>query len=114
MTEMTHMLEKQWKLTSGGSSGLGVEFRDQVVRRLRNNGAEDAGDVTCHEGDSQLLVLAALRLGLGDHILIQSFHGVLEAGKLHHGVGYLAAPQRLQTLVEPAKLRHSGSLTTAS
>uniref|UniRef100_M3Y4J0 Uncharacterized protein n=1 Tax=Mustela putorius furo TaxID=9669 RepID=M3Y4J0_MUSPF len=47
-----------------------------------------------------LLSLGALALGLGDHILVESLHRALEAGKLHHGVGDLLQPQRRHALVE--------------
>jgi hypothetical protein len=81
---------------------LRVELADQVVCGLTHDGAEDPGDVAGNEGNTQLLLLGALRLGLGDHVLVQGLHRVFEACKLHHGVGDLATPEGLDALVEPA------------
>lgn len=58
-------------------------------------------DVTGHEGDHQLLSLAALAAGLGHHVLVEHLHSALEAGELHHGVGDLPHPQGHHTLIEP-------------
>lgn len=57
-------------------------------------------NVTCHEGDHQLLRFGALTAGLGNSILIEQLHCALEAGKLHHCVGDLPHPQGHHTLIE--------------
>lgn len=91
------------ELTPHGCSGLGVEFADHVVSRLADNCAKDSSNVAGNKGNPKLLVLGALRFGLGYNILVESLHGVLKACKLHHGVGDLATPQRLQPFVQPVK-----------
>ena len=64
-------------LTGGHALG-GIHLGDQVVGRVGHDGAEDARDVARGKRHAQLLRLAALRLGLGHHILVQRLHHVLK------------------------------------
>ena len=50
---------------------VGVELGHEVVGRVRDDRAEDAGDVAGGEGDGELLLLGALGLGLGDDVLVE-------------------------------------------
>merc|ERR1719189_1205680 len=86
-------------ISNAGSLSL-VHVADDGIGWVRHDGAEDSSDVAGSEGDHQLLRLAALRPGLGHHVLVDGLHGPLEAGELHHGVGDLSAPQGNQGLVE--------------
>lgn len=89
-------------MSSGGSCGVGrsapahladnrahcgalcgVELGHQVVCWVADNRAEDSGNVAGRKGHSELLCLCALRLGLGDHVLVQRLHCVLKAGCMH-------------------------------
>lgn len=62
-----------------GGTLVGVELGHQVVCRVGHHCAEHPCDVPGRERHAQLLVLGALRLGLGDHILVQRLNGVLKA-----------------------------------
>ena len=57
---------------------LGVELGHEVIRRVRDGGAEDSGNVAGGKADSELLGLGALVLGLGDSVLVQGNDGVLK------------------------------------
>ena len=83
----------------GGALGL-VHVGHDGVGGVGDHGAEHTGDVTGGEGDDQLLALGALGTGLGHHVGVQELDGLLEAGKLHHGVGDLSAPQGNERLIE--------------
>lgn len=76
----------------GGALG-GVELGHHVVCWVADHRAEDSSDVPGRKGHSQLLCLAALRLGLGHHILVQRHHRVLKAGCMHtaHLAQHIAA-----------------------
>lgn len=65
--------------TNGGSLA-GIELGHHVVCWMRHNSTEDTSNVTSSKGDTKLLVVSALLLGLGDNILVQRLDCVLEAG----------------------------------
>ena len=67
---------------------------------MRDNGAEDTGDVTSGKGDHELLATGALVSWLGNDVLVDGLDGLLEAGELHHGVRNLSHPEGLESLVE--------------
>merc|ERR1719452_79735 len=77
-------------VSNAGSLGL-VHVAHDGVGRVRDNGAEDTGDVSGGEGDNELLRLGALGSGLGHNVLVDGLHSPLKAGELHHGVGDLSA-----------------------
>jgi hypothetical protein len=67
---------------------------------VRDDGAEDTGDVTSGKGDHQLLATGALGSWLGNDVLVDGLDGLLEAGELHHGVRNLSHPEGLESLEE--------------
>ncbi len=67
---------------------------------MRDNGAEDAREVARGEGDARLRGLGVVGLGAGQ-ARVHHLDNRLERGKLHHGVGDLAAPERVDALVQP-------------
>merc|ERR1719234_1639940 len=83
----------------GGTLHL-VHVGDQGVCRMRDDGTEDASNVTSSKCYHQLFRLAALVPWLGHHIGVDRFYSSLEAGKLHHGVGNLTTPEGHEGLVE--------------
>merc|ERR1719317_768421 len=77
-----------------------VEVGHQGVGGVGHDGAEDTSNVASGEGDNQLFTLGAFSPWLGDNVVVESHHGLLKAGKLHHGVGDLPDPQGHQGLEE--------------
>lgn len=55
---------------TSSSTLLCIELGHQVVCWVTDNSAEDTGDVSSSETDSQLLGLAALLTGLGHNIFV--------------------------------------------
>ena len=70
---------------------------------MRDDGAEDSGDVPRGESDHELFGFGALVTWLGHDVGVQRLHSLLEAGELHHGVGDLAHPQRFEPAEEGAR-----------
>lgn len=99
MSALTRPTQLLGHVQGGGTLGL-VQLGHHCVRRMRDDGAEHAGNVTGGEGHHQLLTLGAIGTWLGHHILVQQLQRPLEAGELHHGVWDLAHPQWHQALVE--------------
>ena len=64
---------------SDGGGLVGVELGHQIVRWVGHHRTEDTCNVARGEGDAQLLILAALCLGLGDHVLVKRLNCVLKA-----------------------------------
>ena len=62
-----------------GGALVGVQLGDQIVRGVGDHSAEHASDVSGHERDTQLFCLAALRLWLRHHVLVQRLDCVLKA-----------------------------------
>jgi hypothetical protein len=92
-------------LDDSADASLGglVELGHEGVCGVRDDGAENTGDVTGGEGDSELSGLAVGVLGVGEHVGVEGLDGALEGGELHHGVGNLTTPERTDTLVEAAE-----------
>ena len=65
----------------------------------KERGVKTITNVTSGEGNNQLLGFSTFWSWFGNHKFIQSFHGPLKAGKLHHGVGDLSSPERHQSFV---------------
>jgi len=82
------------------SSGI-VQLGHDGISRVGYDGTENTSDVTSCECDHQLFGLVALSAGFGHDKLVEGLHSALKAGKLHHGVRDLSAPQRHQALVKP-------------
>merc|ERR1719234_3007996 len=80
-----------------------VHVGHQGVCRVRDNGTEDASNISSSKCDHQLLRLAALVSWLGHHIGVNRLNSSLEASKLHHGVGNLTTPEGHEGLVEPLR-----------
>ncbi|SPQ18623.1 ddd244d6-febd-4300-8f52-46a01bd2d091 [Thermothielavioides terrestris] len=78
-----------------------VQLADHDVGRVRHDGAQDAGQVAADEGHARLRGFAVVVLAAGEPVVDHLDDG-LERGELHHGVGDLAAPQRVEALVQPA------------
>ena len=85
-------------LASGAT--LLVHDGDHRVSGVRDDSAEDTGEVTGHEGDHELSGLGVGALGGGEDVLVEGLHGVLEGAELDHGVGDLTGPERLEASVE--------------
>lgn len=88
----------------GGAKGLtggagGVELADHDVGGVGDDSAQDAGEVASGEGDARLGRLAVVALAPGEAVVHHLDDG-LEGGELHHGVGDLAAPQRVDAFVQ--------------
>ena len=64
---------------------------------MRDDGAEDTGDVTSGEGDHQLLGFAAVGSGLWNNVGVDSLDSLFETGELHHCVRNLSHPEWLET-----------------
>ena len=87
-----------------------VELADHDIGGVRDNGAENTGGITTDEGDAGLGGLAVVVLVAGQ-TLVDGLDDGLERSKLHHGVGDLATPERVETLVEAAPTLVGGDLT---
>jgi len=85
-------------VTSGAATLHGVELGDHSVSRLGDQGAEDTGNVTRHEGDGELSTLGVFALGLGEDSSVEEFDSLFESDELHDGVGDLSSPEGSQTL----------------
>ena len=79
---------------------IGVQFADHHIGRMTDDGASNTRNVAPQERDPRLLksVIALLRLSQRGVDIVDSR---LEGRELHHGIGDLPAPKRLQALVQP-------------
>ena len=78
---------------------VGVELADHDIGRVRDDSAEDTGDVTTREGDAGLGALGVVLFRAWERG-VDHFDDGLEGSELHHGVGDLTAPERIDTFVE--------------
>ncbi len=62
-----------------GGALVGVELGHQVVCWVGHHRAEHSGNVSGDKRNAKLLVLGAICLGLGDHVLVQRLNCVLKA-----------------------------------
>lgn len=85
---------------SGTTSLSLVEDGDHGVSWMRNEGAENTGNVTRHESDHELFSLAVRGLWLGEDISVEFSDNLLESDELDNGVWNLSSPKWLETLVE--------------
>lgn len=88
-----------------------VQLGNYGVSGMRDDGAENTGNVTGGERDDELFTFAALISGLGHNMSVQELDGLFKTGKFHHGVGDLPHPQgdeRLEESVHPFFLHHLG------
>lgn len=76
-----------------------VEFRDHDVGRVRDDCAEDAGQVAGGESHPRLRGGRVVGL-LPWQALVHHLDDRLEGGELHHRVGDLAAPEGVDSFVE--------------
>ena len=67
---------------------------------MRNDGAEDTGDVTSGKSDHQLLGFAAVGSGLGNNVGVNGLDSLFEAGEFHHCVWNLSHPKWLEAFDE--------------
>lgn len=67
---------------------------------MRNDRAENAGDVAGGERHDQLLALRAVRPRFRHDVFVQQFDGTFKACKLHHCVRDLSHPERDEAFVE--------------
>jgi len=86
-------------LAGGRAWGL-VEHGHDAIGWVRDDGAEDTGNVTGGKCDNELLALAALCSWLGHDVSVEELDGLLKARELHHSVRDLAHPEWLDTLEE--------------
>ena len=78
---------------------------------MRDDSAEDTGEVTTNEGDTGLLTLGVVVLGTWESS-VDHLDDSLEGGEFHHGVWDLTSPERVDALVETVEwitLATSGS-----
>ena len=66
-----------------------AHLRDERVCRVRDDGADDTGEVTGGEGDTELSTLAVGVFGGGEDVAVEKGDDVLEEEELGHGVGDL-------------------------
>ena len=59
---------------------------DKLVSGVGDYGADDTGEVTGGEGDTELRRLAVCVLGLGEDVGVEELHDVLEEVEFSHGV----------------------------
>lgn len=71
---------------------------------MRDDGAEDTGEVAACEGDAGLGGLGVVGFFAGE-VAVDGFDDGFEGGELHHGVGDLAAPKGVEAFVEAADRR---------
>jgi len=86
-------------LASNLAEGLALvlslsELRDERVGRVRDDSADDTGEVTGSEGDAELSSLGVGLLGLGEDVGVEHLDDLLEEEELGHGVGDLTRPER--------------------
>merc|ERR1719420_67297 len=89
-------------ITNTGSLSL-VEIRHKSVSGVGDNSAEDTSNVTSCKGDNQLFTFGAFSSWFWNYIGINSLNGSLKAGKLHHCVRNLSAPQRNNRFVKATR-----------
>lgn len=91
-------------------SSIRIEFADHDIRRVGDDGAEDACEVATSKRYACLRSLAVVAL-LAWQAVIDHLDDGLKGGKLHHGVGNLATPKRVDALVQarPALLGGNGA-----
>jgi len=87
--------------TSGlvGSGSL-VEDGDHGISWMGDDGAENTGNITGHESDSELGTLTVAGLLSGEDVSVEHLHDLFEGDELHNGVWYLSAPKWGQSFVE--------------
>lgn len=81
---------RSWPISSSHTyrhTLLSIHLGDQVVGRVRDDGTQNTSNVAGTKGYTQLLPLAAFRLGLGHHILVQGLDSVLEGTCSSNQVG---------------------------
>lgn len=69
---------------------------DERVRRVRDDGTDDTGEVARRESDTELGGLAVRFLGRGEDVAVEHLDDVLEEEELRHRVWDLARPERNQ------------------
>ncbi|CRK33352.1 hypothetical protein BN1708_001040 [Verticillium longisporum] len=79
---------------------VGVQLADHDIGRVRDDGAEDTGQIATGKGDAGLGALAVVAL-LARQAVVDHLDNGLERCKLHHGVGDLTTPERVEALVQP-------------
>lgn len=84
----------------GTTSSSLVEDGDHGVSWMGDDGAENTGNVTRHEGDHELGALGVGALWLGEYLLVEGGDNLLESDELDNGVWNLSSPEWLKTLVE--------------
>lgn len=62
-----------------GAAASLVEDGDHGISRVGNKSAEDTSPITRDEGDHELEVLGVGVLRVGEHICVESLHGLLKA-----------------------------------
>ena len=71
-----------------------AHLRDDRVSRVRHDGADDTGELTGREGDTELGALAVGVLGLGEDVAVEHLDDVLKEEELRHRVGDLERHSR--------------------
>lgn len=66
---------------------------------MRHDGAKNTCQVTTSKGHSRLRALAVITL-LAREASVDHFDNGLKGSELHHGIGDLSSPQRVETLVQ--------------
>lgn len=79
---------------------------------MGDNRAENTGEVTSREGDTGLSGLGVVGSAAGQ-TLVHHLDDRLKRGELHHGVGNLSSPQRVDALVEAGRALLGDNLSDA-
>jgi len=85
---------------SGTTSLDTVELGDHSISGLRDQSAEDTGNITRSEGNGELSGLRVLVLRLGEDVSVEHFDGLFEGDELHDSIGDLSSPEGSKTLIE--------------
>ncbi len=79
---------------------VGIELADHNIGRVRDDGAENTGDITTSESYTGLRTLGVIGF-LAWKTVVYHFDDGFERCELHHGVRDLSTPQRVDALVQP-------------
>lgn len=76
-----------------------VQLTNHDIGRVRYRSAQNTSEVTARECNGSLGTLVVVGL-LTWQIVVDHLNNSLEGSELHHRVGNLTAPQRIETLVQ--------------
>ena len=78
---------------------IGIELTDHNISWVRHHGTQNTSHVSTRERNCCLSTLVVVGL-VSRQAMVDHFDDCFKRGELHHGVGDLAAPEWVQTLVQ--------------